>query len=122
MQIESLDSSFNFKERVPTGQARDHSTLNTDFSFFSSQLESPASFANGAASRDSTTLLSEATKALDVSKSRITNSLNSLKKGLDVEKLRTFPLELSNQQLTSQLLVKSLAKTTQCIEKISNLQ
>ncbi|MBD8194193.1 type III secretion system rspB [Pseudomonas fluorescens] len=48
--------------------------------------------------------------------------MNSLKKGLDVEKLRTFPLELSNQQLTSQLLVKSLAKTTQCIEKISNLQ
>ncbi|RDS91058.1 type III secretion system rspB [Pseudomonas fluorescens] len=50
------------------------------------------------------------------------NLLKSTSNELDIEKFRKYPSLLSNVQLTSQLLVKCLAKTTQGIDKISNLQ
>ncbi|KAE9655863.1 type III secretion system rspB [Pseudomonas sp. PB105] len=36
--------------------------------------------------------------------------------------MRKYPNELSNTLFMSQILVKSLGKTTQCIDKICNLQ
>ena len=43
-------------------------------------------------------------------------------KGMDADAFREYPRELSNVALTTQLLVKSVGKTSQCIDKICNLQ
>ncbi|MBZ6456560.1 type III secretion system rspB [Pseudomonas fluorescens group sp.] len=48
--------------------------------------------------------------------------LSRLSKHIDREALRKYPNDLSNALLMSNLLVKTLGKTTQCIDKICNLQ
>jgi hypothetical protein len=55
-------------------------------------------------------------------KGRLARALKSSSKGMDADKFREYPRELSNVALTTQLLVKSLGKTSQCIDKICNLQ
>ncbi|MGY2375252.1 EscI/YscI/HrpB family type III secretion system inner rod protein [Pseudomonas sp. SDO524_S393] len=122
MQIKDVNAVGRHSPLESAYTQQDHSSNNTDVSFFNSVLEKPNTVSSSSASAASSAMLVDATKALSASNNRISKVLNSASRGVDLEKLRTFPLELSNKQLTSQLLVKSLAKTTQCVEKISNLQ
>ncbi len=64
----------------------------------------------------------EAINPLHTSRTRMAKLLKSTSKEIDIAQFRAFPGLLANIQVTSQLLVKCLAKTTQGIDKISNLQ
>jgi len=52
----------------------------------------------------------------------MSKSLKAISKHGNREELAKFPNQLSNSLFLSQILVKSLGKTTQCIDKICNLQ
>jgi hypothetical protein len=67
-------------------------------------------------------LLSVASSALTRSTDQLKKSLNAISKKGDEELLSQFPNQLSGALFQSQILVKSLGKTTQCIDKICNLQ
>jgi hypothetical protein len=71
---------------------------------------------------ETTSLLTNAAMALDTTKNKIARDLSRLSKHIDREALRKYPNDLSNALLMSNLLVKTLGKTTQCIDKICNLQ
>lgn len=119
MQIKAYDVSARnnaLDGAYPTHEAASHGS---DVGFFTSMLEQPTK-ANTAAAVSP--MLADTTKYLSASKERLTKVLRATGKDVDLEAFKTFPRELSNAQLTSQLLIKSLGKTTQCIEKISNLQ
>jgi len=82
------------------------------------------SISNTPASANHTVLamLTEPSKHIVDAKDRLARALKSSSKGMDADKFREYPQELSNVALTTQLLVKSLGKTSQCIDKICNLQ
>lgn len=112
-------------KRADSGSAeitQDQSSCSRDACFFSSMLErSPSTTATNGSPYISSAL-TEAIAPLKNSKNRMAKLLKSTNKELDINEFRKFPSLLSNIQVTSQLLVKCLAKTTQGIEKISNLQ
>ncbi|WP_256673711.1 MULTISPECIES: type III secretion apparatus protein RspB [unclassified Pseudomonas] len=100
----------------------DHATADTDISFFSSQLGHSTSSRIAAEKLDSSNLLIAASEQFDTTKAKITKQLKTLSKQIDRDAMRKYPNELSNTLFMSQILVKSLGKTTQCIDKICNLQ
>ncbi|AZF19492.1 EscI/YscI/HrpB family type III secretion system inner rod protein [Pseudomonas sp. R3-52-08] len=104
------------------GITRAPSTCQGDACFFTSMLDPASTTSTFAGEAYSSPVLAEAVAPLKDSKKRMATLLKSTNQELDIEKFRKFPSVLSNIQLTSQLLVKCLAKTTQGIEKISNLQ
>lgn len=67
-------------------------------------------------------LLVEASNQLSDSMKRFAKLARGPKEGLDFEKFKTFPRDLFNAQLIPHVLVKCLAKTTQGVDKICNLQ
>ncbi len=105
-----------------TYNTRDLSGPNTDVTFFRSMLEHSAPPPIATASTGASTLLSDVSKQLKASENRLARALKSSSKGIEMDRFKEYPRELSNAVLTSQLLVKSLGKTTQCIDKLSNLQ
>lgn len=100
----------------------DRSTSSSDADFFASQLERPVSSKHMAAQLETVNVLANASAALDTTKKNMTRDLSRLSKNIDREALRKYPNDLSNAMLMSHFLVKSLGKTTQCIDKICNLQ
>ncbi|MRU54491.1 type III secretion system rspB [Pseudomonas gessardii] len=52
----------------------------------------------------------------------MSRSLRSISRNADKDELAKFPNQLSSSLFLSQIMVKSLGKTTQCIDKICNLQ
>lgn len=102
--------------------APEQSAHSTDVNFFTSMLDSPSSKNTTATRTDASPLLVEASKHLSASRDGFAKVVRSTKKGLDHEIISTFPRELHNAQLTSQLMVKCLAKTTQSMDKICNMQ
>jgi len=110
-QADGLDGAYN---------TRDFPGPHTDATFFRSMLEQsgPPLTATAGAS----TVLSDVSRQLKASESRLTRALKSSSKGIEMDQFKEYPRELSNAVLTSQLLVKSLGKATQCIDKLSNLQ
>jgi hypothetical protein len=103
-------------------QSSDRSSSSSDVDFFSSQLERPISTKHMEAQFETTSLLTNAAAALDTTKNKVTRDLSRLSKSIDREALRKYPNDLSNALLMSHLFVKTLGKTTQCIDKICNLQ
>ncbi|MFL1391592.1 EscI/YscI/HrpB family type III secretion system inner rod protein [Pseudomonas tritici] len=103
-------------------QSSERSPSSTDVDFFSSQLERPISINSMAAQPETMTLLTNAAAALDITKNKIARDLSRLSKNTDREALRKYPNDLSNALLMSHVIVKTLGKTTQCIDKICNLQ
>lgn len=122
MKLQDYDSSGNNKALKPAYMTDADSAHSTDVEFFTSMLEGSAATRATAIKSEAPPLLADVTKSLGDSKIRIKRMLNSARNEIDVDKLRSFPLELGGRQLANHLLIKSLAKTTQCIEKISNLQ
>lgn len=92
----------------------------SDVDFFKSAL---------AHSSQPITALLQNSNILTVASSELSSTTDQLKKTLkgiskkgNEELLGKFPNQLSNALFQSQILVKSLGKTTQCIDKICNLQ
>lgn len=100
----------------------EQSSRSTDVNFFTSQLEGSRSINSTSTRPDTSLLLIEASNHLGNSRNGFAKIVRSTKNGIDVESIGTYPRELYNAQLTSQLMVKCLAKTTQCVDKICNLQ
>ncbi|WP_017735144.1 hypothetical protein [Pseudomonas sp. CBZ-4] len=94
----------------------------TDVSFFASMLDGSRPMHTVSDRPEVSLLLTEASKHLSNSRDGFAKLIRSTKKGIDVEAIGTYPRELNNAQLTSQLMVKCLAKTTQCVDKIGNMQ
>ncbi|MEG8231577.1 MULTISPECIES: type III secretion apparatus protein RspB [Pseudomonas] len=112
---------------APTGliravQASDRSPSSTDADFFTSQLERSISTGPVAAPLETMNVLTNAAAALETTKNKITRDLSRLSKNTDRDALRKYPDDLSNALLMSHLLVKTLGKATQCVDKICNLQ
>ncbi|MBO0492091.1 EscI/YscI/HrpB family type III secretion system inner rod protein [Pseudomonas sp. Marseille-Q1929] len=122
MQIKELGFSAPHNSLEDTVGTRAHSTSTTDIGFFTSSLERSALPVARADNNQRPTLLAEAGQHVKALESRVAHALRSTNKGADPDDFKQYPRELSNVVLTSQLLVKSLGKATQCIDKISNLQ
>ncbi|KFF44278.1 MULTISPECIES: hypothetical protein [Pseudomonas] len=114
----SQKSSNTEHDRKPQEQ----SAGGTDVSFFTSLFEGSHPTSTISAKPEGSLLLTEASKHLSNSRDGFAKIIRSTKKGIDVEAIGNYPRELHNAQLTTQLMVKCLAKTTQCIDKISNMQ
>jgi hypothetical protein len=122
MQIEAFDFSTPNKLHSNTGVTREPSASSTDVGFFTSMLEGSISKTPAYANHTVLAMLTEPSKHIVDAKDRLARALKSSGKGMDADKFREYPQELSNVALTTQLLVKSLGKTSQCIDKICNLQ
>jgi hypothetical protein len=120
MQIKELGVPAPHNNPEDAARTQGHSTSNTDIGFFTSLLERSALPVNRADTTQRPTLLAEAGQHVKDLESRLAHALKST--GADPDDFKQYPRELSNVVLTSQLLVKSLGKATQCIDKISNLQ
>lgn len=102
--------------------APEQSADRTDVSFFASMLDGSRPMNTVTDRPEVSLLLTEASKHLSNSRDGFAKIIRSTKKGIDVEAIGAYPRELNNAQLTSQLAVKCLAKTTQCVDKIGNMQ
>jgi len=100
----------------------DFSTSSTDVDFFNSTLERSSPASTATSKPGATNLLAGASEQLINSTNRLNKSLKAMSNDASLEDFKKYPKELSNSLLLSQLLVRSLGKTTQCIDKICNLQ
>ncbi|MFC6336524.1 type III secretion apparatus protein RspB [Pseudomonas sp. CCM 7891] len=100
----------------------DSLTSSTDVDFFTSTLERSSPPITATVTAGASSLLTGASEQLINSKNRLNKSLKAISKDANMDELKKYPKELSNSLLMSQLLVKSLGKASQCIEKITNLQ
>ena len=94
----------------------------TDVSFFNSTLI-PSPIANTAVDHAlPPNMLSEAAGKLNSMTERMTKSLRALSSKNKLDEARKYPGQLSDALLLTHMLSKSVGKTAQCIDKISNLQ
>jgi len=105
-----------------TNTLSEGSTSRTDIEFFTSTLEHSTPPISAAARLGAPSLLASASEQLIRSTDGMSKSLKAISKHGNREELAKFPNQLSNSLFLSQILVKSLGKTTQCIDKICNLQ
>ena len=122
MQIKDLGFSAQHNGLDEAFSTQSHSASNTDVSFFNSSLDRSALPTSRADNPLGPSLLAEAGQHVKGLESRLAHALKSTNKGSDPDDFKQYPRELSNVVLTSQLLVKSLGKATQCLDKICNLQ
>lgn len=122
MQIEAFDFSTLNKRRKGTDAAQEVSASSTDVHFFTSILEGSTAKTPIAANHAVLTMLTEPSRHISDIKVRLARALKSSSKSMDADTFREYPRDLSNVALTTQLLVKSLGKTSQCIDKICNMQ
>lgn len=102
--------------------ADDQSMCSRDSCFFTSLLEKPTTAHTPITRPALSPMLTDVIHPLQTSRTRMGKLLRSTNKEVDIAEFRKLPGLLANIQVTSQMLVKCLAKTTQGIEKISNLQ
>lgn len=122
MQINKYGDSARNTRWEGAYDPQEHSASTADVDFFTSTLQRSTPTTAVTADNGSSTLLGEVSRHLRATESRLTRALKSSTKGVDMDEFKEYPRELSNAVLTSQLLVKSLGKATQCIDKLSNLQ
>lgn len=121
MLIEKIEK-IEHSDLPNTNRMSDDIKDGPDVSFFSAQLDQSKLKSTVSARPETSNLLAEISTHLNNSKERTAKRFKAVSKNKNLEELRKLPAEFSNTILTSQLLVKSLSKTTQSIEKISNLQ
>jgi hypothetical protein len=122
MQIDDFDAATFVTGRDTARIKQAPVAPATDVAFFSSLLDPTVSNTARVAEDGTPSLLATTSSQLQDLQRRLGRTLKSSSKTMDVEKFREYPRDLSNATLTSQLLIKSLGKATQCIDKISNLQ
>ena len=74
------------------------------------------------ASGTTPTVLTEIVERLKTKENRMARALKSSSDSTYTNAFNEYPRDLSSVVITSQLIVKSLGKATQCIDKICNLQ
>ncbi|AZE82141.1 hypothetical protein C4J98_0706 [Pseudomonas orientalis] len=102
--------------------APDYSVTRRDSSFFSSMLEGQDTHKTTSTLPAAPQLFVEASNQLSDSMKRFVKLVHTPKEELDFEGIKTLPRDLFNAQLIPHMLVKCLAKTTQGIDKICNMQ
>lgn len=122
MLIKKTDFSDNSDSSDFAHSATDYSVPSRDASFFSSMLEGSSVNKTVSTLPAAPYLFVEASHQLSDSMKRFIKLARPPKEGLDFEKFKTLPRDLFNAQLMPHVLVKCLAKTTQGIDKICNLQ
>lgn len=123
MQIEEMESFSSMHRGFSVSNVtHDSSTSKADIDFFTSTLEHSKSPIHVTATANGPSVLIEASNQLIKATDRISRSLRSISRNADKDELAKFPNQLSSSLFLSQIMVKSLGKTTQCIDKICNLQ
>lgn len=118
-ELKSLSAAQN---GVSSRYTVDNASSSADADFFKALLSPTATSTSRINDPQASTLLSIASVQLTESTDRMARSLKAISKKGNEEALGNFPNQLSNSLFLSQILVKSLGKTTQCIDKICNLQ
>ena len=105
-----------------SSSAQESSISRTDVNYFASLMD-PSAFASAAPSYTTPqSMLSDASGKLASVTQRMTKSLRALSGNNKFDEARKYPEQLSDTLLLTHILVKSVGKTAQCIDKISNLQ
>ncbi|BDB17537.1 hypothetical protein cym2001_09020 [Pseudomonas sp. CYM-20-01] len=122
MQIEEYALLTQHHRSEDSRDTREHSAFNTDATFFSAMLAPSTSARAPTDSGTTLTILAELSELLKAKENRMARALKSSSNSTDMTAFNEYPRELSGAVITSQLMVKSLGKATQCIDKICNLQ
>lgn len=101
--------------------APEPSTDAMDVSFFTSMLEGPRPTSTVSAKPEESLFLTEVSKHLSNSKDGFAKIIRSTKNGVDMELLGDYPRILNNANITTHFVVKCLAKSTQCIDKLGSM-
>ncbi|MGH8451734.1 hypothetical protein [Pseudomonas sp.] len=119
MMIKVIDVA---KAKAPDfSSSYEDSDLSTDINFFNSAM-TPTSRPNTAVSQPPQNLLTDVDTKLTSVAERMTRSLRALSSTNKLEEARKYPSQLSDALLLTHMLTKSIGKTAQGIDKISNLQ
>lgn len=121
MQIKS-DFPLESRRAQRNVDAEHSAPYSEDASFFSSQLERPSAARPANPQQVPSNLLVDASNALLKSNEAMSNGLRAFSKGNNEKQSLLYGSHLSNSVLLTQMLVKSVSKSAQLIEKISNLQ
>jgi len=92
-----------------------------DINFFNAELGAPPKQAKPSEAEGLLSLLIDRSHQQNETKNSLTKSLNAFNSPNKEREMRNYGRYLSESQLGIQLTVKALNKTTQLIEKISNL-
>ena len=122
MRIKETQLSDQSDSGAVTYAAPEHSFSSRDASFFSSMLERSNHTKAVSSGSNVPQLFVEASNQLSASMNRFSKLVRAPKKELDFEDYKTYSRDLFNAQLTPHLLTKCLAKATQGVDKICNLQ
>lgn len=104
-----------FKPQEPT-------SLRDDVNFFSSQMEGSVRPVSASSAAPASNLLLDASSQLIKSTTGMTKDLQAFSKGSSEKNRSNYSSNLSDTMLLTQVLTKSVGKTAQFLEKISNLQ
>ena len=119
-----IDKPFAL-EQTPRGinnEAPNFPGPSSDANFFAFQLDKPTRLTETPVPVNHSNLLAQASAQLQKSTDQMSKSLRAFSKNSSDDAMRKYPAQLSNTLLMSHVLVKSLGKTAQCVEKIGNLQ
>lgn len=103
-------------------KAQDPTLAREDVSFFSSQMEGSTRPVAASSTSPGSNLLVDASNYMDKSKSGMSKGLTAMSKGDRQKDKDNYSSNLSDNMLLTTVLTKSVGKTAQFLEKISNLQ
>lgn len=121
MMIGSIRSTETHQLPGASG-TQEASTSAIDVNFFNSTLTPPSLPSTAINHAMPQNMLSEAAGKLNSVTERMTKSLRALSSKNKLDEARKYPGQLSDALLLTHMLSKSVGKTAQCIDKISNLQ
>lgn len=122
MQIEEYEFFTDHNRSEGFLDTQENRAFNADASFFSAMLTPSMPARSLTASGTTPTVLTEIVERLKTKENRMARALKSSSDSTYTNAFNEYPRDLSSVVITSQLIVKSLGKATQCIDKICNLQ
>lgn len=105
-----------------SSSAQDSPISHSDVNYFASIMEPSTLPSTPTNYTTPQSMLSEASERLTSVTQRMTKSLRALSSENKFDEARKYPEQLSDTLLLTQILVKSVGKTAQGIDKICNLQ
>lgn len=106
---------------VEADVASRHLDNHEDVNFFVSSLGLPDPGRRAAQDTPAPNMLSELGEQLSQATDRVTKGLRAFSKGGNLKEMRDYPSRLSETTLLTQVMVKSISKTAQSVDKICNL-
>lgn len=123
MQIEEIERLSSERNGLSASNTTsEFSPSKVDIDFFTSILDHSTPQATATATASEPNLLAKVSNELMNSTDVMSRSLRLIARDANRDELTKLPNRISNSLFLSQILVKSLGKTTQCIDKICNLQ